>query len=182
LPEKSPYKVTDADFKKVVAILRLAVPYTGIILSTRETAVLRRELLSLGVSQISAGSRTSPGGYHDNKSLEQFSLGDSRPLDEVMLDLLEMGFVPSFCTACYRAGRTGLDFMEYAKPGQIRKKCEPNAILTLQEYLIDFASPKVKDLGTKIIEQEIETFPEQIKDFTKKALLEIGQGKRDIFV
>lgn len=182
LPEKSPYKVSDADFKKLVAILRLAVPYTGIILSTRENAELRRELLSLGVSQISAGSRTNPGGYQDNdNSLEQFSLGDHRSLDDVMYDLLSMGFTPSFCTACYRSGRTGLDFMEFAKPGQIKKKCEPNAIITLKEYLVDFASEKVKNLGNDLIKNSVQAAPENMRDFILKSLADIDQGKRDIF-
>ena len=182
LPEKSPYKVSDADFKKLVAILRLAVPYTGIILSTRENAEQRRELLSLGVSQISAGSRTNPGGYQDNdNSLEQFSLGDHRSLDDVMYDLLSMGFTPSFCTACYRSGRTGLDFMEFAKPGQIKKKCEPNAIITLKEYLVDFASDKVRNLGNELIKSSVQAAPENMRNFILKSLADIDQGKRDIF-
>ena len=139
----------DGTFKTLVAILRLAVPYTGIIMSTRETAEIRRETFALGVSQISAGSRTNPGGYaehaQDPHSGSQFSLGDHRSLDEVIADCLEMGYLPSFCTACYRRGRTGADFMDLAKPGLIKEFCQPNAILTVKEYLEDYASPEARE-------------------------------------
>ncbi|MEI7613342.1 MAG: [FeFe] hydrogenase H-cluster radical SAM maturase HydG, partial [Betaproteobacteria bacterium] len=136
-----PAMVSDSDFKKIIAILRLAVPYTGLILSTRESAEIRRECYTLGVSQISAGSRTNPGGYSDDQSDEehsggQFQLGDHRSLNEVVQELAAMGFIPSFCTACYRLGRTGADFMDLAKPGLIKLKCDPNAVTTFQEYLL----------------------------------------------
>jgi 2-iminoacetate synthase len=138
-----PKPVSDVDFRKIVAILRLAVPYTGIIMSTRETASLRRETFALGVSQISAGSRTNPGGYGDGEQEDrsQFSLGDHRDLDEVVRDVAELGYIPSFCTGCYRLGRTGADFMDLAKPGDIKHHCDPNALSTFEEYLLDYGSP-----------------------------------------
>ncbi|HAR63799.1 MAG: [FeFe] hydrogenase H-cluster radical SAM maturase HydG [Candidatus Margulisiibacteriota bacterium] len=178
-----PAKVSDADFRKLIAILRLAVPYTGIILSTREAAQLRREALKLGVSQVSAGSRTNPGGYTSQKQGEQFSLGDYRTLDEVIYDLLKMDYLPSFCTACYRLGRTGLDFMEYAKPGDIKKKCGPNGLMTLKEYLTDFATPQVKALGEmKLLEWTEDIEDQSINEFLKKTFAQIDEGARDIFV
>ncbi len=183
IPETSIYKVNDTNFKKIVAILRLAVPYTGIILSTREYPQIRRDLLSLGVSQISAGSKTNPGGYDAKENAtEQFSLGDTRSLDEVIADLLQMDFIPSFCTACYRLGRTGLDFMEYAKPGDIKKKCEPNAILTFAEYLQDFASPEVATLGKTKIKEYLDQAEPKIKSFLETSLNKIYLGKRDLFI
>lgn len=187
LSTEFPYLVSDADFKKIIAILRLAVPYTGIILSTRENPAMRRDGLHMGVSQISAGSRTNPGGYLADQTLqhseEQFSLGDHRPLNEVISDLLDMGFLPSFCTACYRLGRTGLDFMEYAKPGDIRKKCEPNALITFTEYLKDFGDAKTREKGIQFINARIDSIVEpKIKAFVKKSLQELDEGKRDIFI
>lgn len=177
-----PYPVADEDFKKMIAILRLAVPYTGLILSTRETAETRSEALDLGISQISAGSKTNPGGYSDVDSMEQFSLGDHRNLDEVIADVCAHGYIPSFCTGCYRSGRTGLDFMEYAKPGDIKKKCSPNAIITFQEYLEDYASPKTKILGEQTIAQALLDLPDdKIREFTTKSIQKIKDGKRDIF-
>jgi len=142
IAEHPPQAVSDVDFRKLVAILRLAVPYTGIIMSTRETPNLRRETFALGVSQISAGSRTNPGGYAENEQYDtsQFSLGDHRPLDEVIRDVASLGYIPSFCTACYRLGRTGEDFMDLAKPGEIKTHCDPNALSTFLEYLIEYAS------------------------------------------
>ena len=149
---KPPHPVADRDFKKLVAVLRLAVPYTGIILSTRETAELRSEVFELGVSQISAGSRTNPGGYNEDGTEEscnagQFNLGDTRTIDEVIHDITRKGHIPSFCTACYRLGRTGGDFMDLAKPGLIKKFCHVNALLTFKEYLKEFATPA--DTGRK---------------------------------
>lgn len=177
-----PHPVSDDEFKKIIAILRLAVPYTGIILSTRETAETRAEAFDLGISQISAGSKTNPGGYNDVSSLEQFSLGDHRNLDEVIYDVCKHGYIPSFCTSCYRLGRTGLDFMEYAKPGDIKKKCSPNAIITFQEYLEDYASPKTKEIGEKTIAKGLATLPnEKIREFAKKSIQKIKDGERDIF-
>ncbi len=176
-----PYPVSDEDFKKMIAILRLAVPYTGLILSTRETAEIRSEAFDLGISQISAGSKTNPGGYNDVDSMEQFSLGDHRSLDDVIYDVCLHGYIPSFCTSCYRSGRTGLDFMEYAKPGDIKKKCSPNALITFQEYLEDYASPKTKAIGEKTIAKGLADLPEKMKEFTIKSIQKIKSGERDIF-
>ncbi len=186
ISENPPYAVSDEEFKRLVAIIRLAVPYTGMILSTRENPQMRREALKLGISQISAGSRTNPGGYSlsEEEYLKgaQFSLGDHRPLDEVVYDLLDMGFTPSFCTACYRLGRTGLDFMELAKPGDIKYKCEPNAMSTLLEYLIDFASDKTRQKGMEFIENKIKTYDERQKKIVEALLEKVREGKRDVYV
>lgn len=164
--------VSDDDFKRLVAILRLAVPYTGMILTARESPEIRRELLGFGVSQIDAGTRLELGGYTKESSeqemdREQFQLGDIRTLDEVMGDLLDAGYIPSFCTACYRLGRTGERFMEFAIPGFIQEKCTPNALTTLDEYLVDYASPEVRELGRRLIKQEL-------------AKIEEGQMKREL--
>jgi 2-iminoacetate synthase len=178
-----PYPVTDEQFQMIVSILRLAVPYTGIILSTRETAETRREAFDLGISQISAGSRTNPGGYSEEKSLEQFSLGDHRELDEVIRDVCTHGYIPSFCTGCYRLGRTGHDFMELAKPGDIREKCLPNALFTFMEYLQDYASKETKAIGLAMIEKELQgSVPAAVKGLVESALQRIEAGKRDIYL
>lgn len=162
---------SDHDFLRLIAILRLSVPYTGLILTAREPEHVRREALGFGVSQIDAGSRIDIGGYTDSQSQktqtlekEQFHLGDERSLDEVVRQLLEDGYVPSFCTACYRLGRTGEVFMEYAKPGFIQNFCTPNALATLEEYLVDYASPQTRICGEQVIEQELK----QLKDDTRK--------------
>lgn len=176
------HELSDEEFARLIAILRLAVPYTGIILSTRENPETRRSVLNLGVSQISAGSRTNPGGYKEEKSLEQFSLGDHRSLDEVVYDICQNGYIPSFCTSCYRLGRTGLDFMEYAKPGDIKKKCFPNALITFKEYLLDFASEKTRELGDKIIEEQLKSMPDTLREKTEKFLTKIEKNKRDLFL
>ncbi len=149
IASQPPHPVSDLDFRKIVAILRLAVPYTGMIMSTREAGNLRRETFALGVSQISAGSRTNPGGYTDDtvSDMEQFQLGDHRTLDEVIRDVAQMGYIPSFCTACYRLGRTGADFMDLAKPGEIKHHCDPNALSTFLEYLEDYGSPETRRRG-----------------------------------
>ncbi|MHB1461973.1 MAG: [FeFe] hydrogenase H-cluster radical SAM maturase HydG [Armatimonadota bacterium] len=153
---------SDAEFKRLVAILRLAVPYTGLIMTCRESAEMRQALMEFGVSQIDAGTRLELGGYTEQQDIdsqekhkEQFMLGDMRPLDEVVQQLLRDGHIPSFCTACYRKGRTGEVFMEYAIPGFIEKMCTPNALSTLQEYLCDFASPETRHVGEQIIEQQL---------------------------
>ncbi len=179
-----PAPVDDDSFRLIVAILRLAVPYTGIIMSTRETAKMRRETFALGVSQISAGSRTNPGGYSsDEKEDEaQFSLGDHRPLDEVVRDVASMGYIPSFCTACYRLGRTGLDFMELAKPGQIKYKCDPNALSTFLEYLLDYASEETRRVGERLIEEKLAAMDEKAASRAGKLLEAVRSGKRDVFV
>ncbi|MFT3960787.1 [FeFe] hydrogenase H-cluster radical SAM maturase HydG [Propionivibrio sp.] len=181
-----PAPVSDEDFRKIIAILRLAVPYTGIILSTRESAAIRRECYALGVSQISAGSRTNPGGYSagdgDEKSAAgQFQLGDHRPLDEVIAELAAMGFIPSFCTACYRLGRTGQDFMDLAKPGLIKQKCDPNAVTTFQEYLIDYASDAARGAGETAIGCELERMGAKTRRNAEKMLAHIRAGKRDVY-
>ena len=157
--------IDDDTFAKIVACIRIAVPYTGMIISTRESKQCRERVLHLGVSQISGGSRTSVGGYcepepEDAKS-EQFDVSDRRTLDEVVYWLMEMGYIPSFCTACYRAGRTGDRFMSLCKSGQIQNCCHPNALMTLKEYLIDYASPATKALGNKLIEQEVFNVPNE---------------------
>ena len=154
------YVVSDYDFKRLVAILRLAVPYTGLILTARETPEIRRELMEFGVSQIDAGTRIELGGYtkkDDTQELnkEQFTIGDVRSLDEVIYELLTTGYIPSFCTSCYRLGRTGEHFMEYAIPGFIQNFCTPNALLTLAEYLVDYSSDKTCEAGWKLIDEEL---------------------------
>ncbi|HGJ66197.1 TPA: [FeFe] hydrogenase H-cluster radical SAM maturase HydG [bacterium] len=176
-----PYEVSDEDFKKIIAILRCAVPYTGIILSTRENPEMRRDSLQLGVSQISAGSRTNPGGYGENDSGSQFSLGDHRSLDEVIYDLTTMGYIPSFCTACYRLGRTGVDFMDMAKPGLIKEHCTPNALSTFMEYLLDYASEKTRQMGLKLIDANIEVMDPLTGNKSRKMLEKIKNGKRDVY-
>ena len=157
--------IDDDTFAKIVACIRIAVPYTGMIISTRESKQCRERVLHLGVSQISGGSRTSVGGYcepepEDAKS-EQFDVSDRRTLDDVVYWLMEMGYIPSFCTACYRAGRTGDRFMSLCKSGQIQNCCHPNALMTLKEYLMDYASPATKALGDKLIEQEVFNVPNE---------------------
>ena len=184
---KPPFAVSDHAFKKLVAIVRLAVPYTGIILSTRERAELRRELFELGISQISAGSRTSPGAYRESQEsieeyeMEQFQLGDHRSLDEVVKDCCQLGYLPSFCTACYRSSRTGDRFMELAKSGDIGKLCVPNAISTFKEYLIDYASDETKSVADNFIENEIEKLSGATKTKTEKMINRVKDGERDVF-
>lgn len=182
---KSEYAVGDEDFLKLIAILRLAVPYTGMIMSTRESPEIRRRAFEIGISQTSAGSRTTPGGYdEENKQEEvaQFRLSDHRTLDEVVYNICKLGYLPSFCTACYRSGRTGDDFMKYAKAGTIQNFCQPNAISTFKEYLVDYASPQTREAGEKVIENEIK----KIKDANVRQKLEekltlIEKGKRDLY-
>jgi 2-iminoacetate synthase len=207
-----PHPVDDENFAKMVAVLRCAVPYTGMILSTRESPEMRARLLQLGISQLSAGSRTEVGSYHkgdvdhehtmwgseengeetaevvaDNKEDDsgdnltgQFSLLDERPLDEVVHHLLDSGFVPSFCTACYRKGRTGAEFMAIAKKGDIHKFCHPNSLLTLQEYLEDYASLKTKALGEAVVERERATIGGPTRALDKK-MKKIRAGERDLY-
>jgi len=178
-----PKPVSDDEFKKLVAVLRMAVPYTGIILSTRESPELRGEVFSLGVSQISAGSRTNPGGYQDGEAFRaaQFNLGDTRTTDEVILDIIQRGHIPSFCTACYRLGRTGKDFMDLAKPGLIQKFCRSNAILTFKEYLIDYAGEETRAAGEEMIKRLIdETTPAGTRKAITSRLARIEKGRRDI--
>ena len=177
IAEQPPHPVADVDFRKIVAILRLAVPYTGIIMSTRESADIRRETFALGVSQISAGSRTNPGGYTDDtvRDMEQFQLGDHRSLDEVIRDVAAMGYIPSFCTGCYRLGRTGADFMDLAKPGDIKAHCDPNALSTFLEYLLDYASPETRAAGETLIAETLPTMSESEQRTSRQPH---GQGAR----
>jgi 2-iminoacetate synthase len=181
--QNPPYAVSDHDFKRIVAILRLAVPYTGMIMSTRETPEMRSATFELGVSQISAASRTDPGGYAEgDSSTAQFQLGDHRSVDEVIADVVRLGYIPSFCTGCYRLGRTGEDFMDLAKPGLIRNFCLPNAILTFKEYLEDYASPETKAAGLTAIEKNLKDIPtEQRREETVRRLSKIEKGDRDLY-
>lgn len=176
--------IDDETFAKIVACIRIAVPYTGMIISTRESQACREKVLKLGVSQISGGSRTSVGGYdklelEDHKS-EQFDVSDKRSLDEIVHWLMEMGHVPSFCTACYREGRTGDRFMMLLKSGQIINCCHPNALITLKEYLMDYASEETRTLGEKMIAKELDkvTNP-RVKERAAQNLVDINEGKRD---
>jgi len=180
-----PYKISDEEFKKVVAILRLSVPYTGIIMSTRENAEMRDSLLSLGVSQISAESNTSPGGYSASNSEQaggQFSLGDHRSIDQIVGALIAHDYIPSFCAACYRMERTGETFMQLAKPGTIKGKCSMNALVTLKEYLDDFASVAVRDAGYKMITRYFKQLDPLEQEKLKLFLSHVDSGIRDEYV
>ena len=179
-----PHAVDDVTFRKIIAILRIAVPYTGMILNTRENAETRRAALDLGISQISAGSRTNPGGYSDSKSEEQFSLGDHRPLADVIEDIVNLDHIPSFCTGCYRLGRVGRDFMDLAKPGAIKTHCDPNAIFTFTEYLEDFAGDRLKSKGYTLIDRIVrENIPNpKLVERIRMSMSEIKKGKRDIYL
>ena len=180
--DKAPYSVSKDELLKIIAILRMAVPYTGMIISTRESPEIRAKAFEIGISQTSAASRTSPGGYGMEGELSQFSLSDHRTIDEVLESILKQELLPSFCTACYRLGRTGQNFMNFAKPGNIQNFCRPNAILTFKEYLEDYASEKVRNLGLKIIDQYLEKIPNpNIITETKKRLHRIEQGERDLY-
>ena len=178
--------IDDDTFAKIVACIRIAVPYTGMIISTRESQACRERVLHLGISQISGGSRTSVGGYcepepEDTKS-EQFDVSDRRTLDEVVHWLMELGYIPSFCTACYREGRTGDRFMSLCKSGQIQNCCHPNALMTLKEYLMDYASPATKALGDQLIEREVLNVPnEKARAVVLKNLRLIEQDNRRDF-
>lgn len=176
--------ISNEIFQKIVAIIRIAVPYTGMIISTRESQKSREKVLELGISQISGGSRTSVGGYAVEETPEenssQFDISDNRTLDEIVSWLLKLGYIPSFCTACYREGRTGDRFMSLVKTGQIANCCSPNALMTLQEYLEDYASPETKALGTKMIREQMEKIPNPaIKRRAIENLKYIAEGKRD---
>lgn len=175
--------VSDELFAKIVAVIRIAVPYTGMIISTRESQATREKVLDLGVSQISGGSRTSVGGYaapEEAVHSEQFDVSDTRTLDEVVNWLLELGYIPSFCTACYREGRTGDRFMSLVKSGQIANCCQPNALMTLQEYLEDYASGDTKRRGEAVIKREMEKVAsDKIRAVAARNLEEIKHGKRD---
>ncbi|MBR4046630.1 MAG: [Alistipes sp.] len=183
-PKDFPDAVTDDVFRRIVAVLRLAVPYTGMIVSTRESQRSRELVLDVGVSQLSGGSKTSVGGYADGiedaEESAQFDISDNRTLDEIVGWLLNLGYIPSFCTACYREGRTGDRFMSLAKRGLIGNCCAPNALMTLAEYLEDYASAKVKVAGKQMIERLTQVIPsEKVRQITERNLQEIINGKRD---
>ncbi|MDK2822650.1 MAG: 2-iminoacetate synthase [Clostridia bacterium] len=192
--DQFPYLVKDEEFKMIVAVLRLAVPYTGIILSTRENPEFRDEVIALGVSQISAGSCTGVGAYKKefqeknkvekkNQNTAQFEVGDHRTPDEILASLCKSGYLPSYCTACYRQGRTGDRFMQLAKSGNIANVCQPNAILTFQEYLLDYASPETREIGEKTINNFLADIPNNnIKALTEEKLARIKKGERDLYL
>lgn len=175
--------IDDEIFAKLVALIRIAVPYTGMIVSTRESQAVREKVLRLGISQISGGSRTSVGGYTEEDrptDTEQFDVSDQRTLDEVVHWLMDLGYIPSFCTACYRAGRTGDRFMELCKSKQIQNCCHPNALMTLKEYLVDYASEETRAIGEKLIEAELLNIPkENVRAVCADHLKKIEEGIRD---
>ncbi|MBS5779576.1 MULTISPECIES: [FeFe] hydrogenase H-cluster radical SAM maturase HydG [Megamonas] len=176
--------IDDDTFAKIVACIRIAVPYTGMIVSTRESQACREKVLQLGISQISGGSRTSVGGYAEKEAPEenssQFDVSDNRSLDEVVNWLMKLGFVPSFCTACYREGRTGDRFMSLCKSGQISNCCLPNALMTLKEYLCDYASDDTKQVGDKLIHEQLDQIKsDKVRDIVTKQLHLIAEGQRD---
>lgn len=182
LPENIPHPVSDKDFMKIISIIRIAMPYTGIIISTRERPAMRDQLVKYGVSQISAASETNPGGYEEDNTGAQFTLGDHRSLDEVISMMIDGGYIPSFCTGCYRKGRTGADFMDLAKPGLIKEYCKPNAMFTFREYLEDYASPATKAKGLELLKKLTQTFPkEELKKRVEGNLCKIGDGERDLY-
>ena len=176
-----PNAVPDDIFCRIVAVIRLAVPYTGMIISTRESEKVRAKVLELGISQISGGSRTSVGGYAEkDEETAQFDISDRRSLDEVVGWLLDLGHIPSFCTACYREGRTGDRFMSLVKRGKIADCCQPNALMTLMEYLQDYASPQTKEKGLAAIRKEMENISsDMVRELTARHLEEIRNGRRD---
>lgn len=178
-----PYEVNDNEFRKIVAVFRLAVPYTGIILSTRENPDFRDELLSLGVSQLSAGSKTNPGGYkEDDDKADQFEVSDHRSLSKMIETICDKGYIPSFCTACYRRCRTGENFMEYAKSGEIHEYCQPNAILTFKENLMDFGDENLRKKGEEVIVKALDEIDDvKMKELTIERLKDIENGKRDLY-
>ncbi|MDR0547919.1 MAG: [FeFe] hydrogenase H-cluster radical SAM maturase HydG [Deltaproteobacteria bacterium] len=183
-PSAFGHGLSDDVFAKIVAIARVAVPYTGLIVSTRESAASRARVLDLGISQISGGSRTSVGGYYEpepeKENTAQFEIADNRSLDEVIHWLMELGHIPSFCTACYREGRTGDRFMTLCKTGKIQNCCHPNALMTLKEYLLDYATPRTQALGDSLIASQIGEVPNlKTRDLVIQRLAAIDQGQRD---
>ena len=176
--------IDDDTFAKIIACIRISVPYTGMIISTRESQACREKVIGLGISQISGGSKTSVGGYAEpelpEECSEQFDVSDTRTLDQVVSWLIDGGYIPSFCTACYREGRTGDRFMSLCKSGQISNCCLPNALMTLQEYLIDYASPETRAKGEKLIREQLANIPrEKVREIVEKNLVNIENGQRD---
>ena len=184
-PDTFDNSIPDETFEKIAACIRIAVPYTGMIVSTRENEAVRSKMLKIGISQVSGGSRTSVGGYTEKErphDTEQFDVADERSLDEVVRWLMEEGHIPSFCTACYRAGRTGDRFMSLCKNGQILNCCHPNALMTLSEYLEDYASSETKELGYKIIKEELNRIPtEKIRKIAEENIEAIKNSNRRDF-
>jgi len=185
--EKYPHLVSDEDFKKIVAIIRLAVPYTGMILSTREEQGFRDEVLEVGISQVSAGSCTGVGGYveeyreHHHDEKPQFEVGDHRSPLEIIKSLCKGGYIPSYCTACYREGRTGERFMALAKAGQIHNVCQPNAILTFKEFMMDYGDEEIREIGKEVIERSLKEIPkEAARKAAEEKLERIEKGERDL--
>ncbi|MBP0959222.1 MAG: [FeFe] hydrogenase H-cluster radical SAM maturase HydG [Oscillospiraceae bacterium] len=182
-PDQFDNGISDEIFEKICALIRISVPYTGMIISTRESQAVREKVIKLGVSQISGASRTSVGGYTEEErphDSEQFDVSDQRTLDEVVRWLMELGYIPSFCTACYREGRTGDRFMSLCKAGQIQNCCHPNALMTLKEFLMDYASPETREIGEKLIAEEVYNVPkEKVREICKENLVNIENGKRD---
>ncbi len=184
--EKPPHQVSDEDFKHLVAVIRLSVPYTGMILTAREPIAIRNEIMRYGISQIDAGSSIGVGDYSakndESKKKSQFVLGDTRSLDDVIYELAKGGYIPSFCTSCYRAGRTGEHFMEFAIPGFVKRFCTPNALLTFSEYLYDFSSERTLKVGQELITNELAKIEdENMRNSVKTKLDEMKQGKRDLY-
>jgi len=182
------YKVNDEDFVKLVAILRLAVPYTGMILTARESVEVRRKVLQFGVSQIDGGTKLELGTYSNiknetqNLNREQFLINDNRSLGEIIDELIEQNYIPSFCTACYRLGRTGEHFMEFSVPGFIKRFCTPNALLTLSEYLEDYAIPEVKEKGYRLIEKTLNEINGEARvSEIRKRIEQIKMGESDLY-
>ncbi len=184
-PDQFDNGISDDIFNKIIACIRIAVPYTGMIISTRESQAVREKALSIGISQISGASRTSVGGYTEKErphDSEQFDVSDQRTLDEVVNWMIKLGYIPSFCTACYREGRTGDRFMQFCKSGQILNCCHPNALMTLTEYLIDYASEDTKKVGFELIDKELDKIPNpKVKEIAKKNIEDIKQSNRRDF-
>lgn len=182
-PDSFDNGVDDETFIKICAIIRISAPYTGMIISTRESQQVREKALKVGISQISGGSRTTVGGYTEKiapTDTEQFDISDRRTLDEVVKWLMEIGYIPSFCTACYREGRTGDRFMSLCKSGQIQNCCHPNALMTLKEFLVDYASEQTKEIGERLIQSELSSIPnDKARSICKERLVKIEEGIRD---
>ena len=183
-PDQFDNGISDEIFAKLCALIRISVPYTGMIISTRESKAVREKVIRLGVSQISGASKTSVGGYSEpedeDENSAQFDVSDNRTLDEVVNWLMKMGYIPSFCTACYREGRTGDRFMSLLKAGQIQNCCHPNALITLKEYLEDYASPETVEIGEKMIREELKKIPDdKVRETAENYIFKIGAGKRD---
>jgi 2-iminoacetate synthase len=181
------HPVSDEEFKRLIAVLRLSVPYTGMIISTRESPGMRAQAFSLGISQTSAGSRTSPGGYGaggegEDEARAQFQIVDHRSPGEVIRSIWELGYLPSFWTACYRRGRTGKGFMEMAKPGDIQHLCRPNAVLTFKEYLLDYALEETRRVGEETLAHHLEEISDPgLEEKTRQQMQKIQEGKRDVY-